>query len=105
MKVKTKGTLEVIDEIDEILAAIEEAEKEQAENLAAIHPVYAKSARNLLHYQVFRSFDFRKSQKRLRNLSLSRLANADRHIKASLLNTRKILKSLLSQPKKSKEKS
>ncbi|MEO0471828.1 MAG: pyruvate kinase [Bacteroidota bacterium] len=100
MKIKTKGTLEVVERIDEIVDAMTKAEAEKAADLAAVHSVYQKSARNLIHYQTFRSFDFRTSQKRLRNLSLTRLANADRHILASLLNTRKILLSLLGKSAK-----
>ena len=60
-----------------------------------VAPVYRKSARNLVHYHALRSHDLRSIQIKLRNLGISRLANSQGHVKASLLKIQLLLRSLL----------
>ena len=85
----------LLKQIDEFLAVIKEAEKDQADVLAKISKPYRKSACNLVHYRAFRKIDLREFQKSMRQLGLSRFANAEGHIKASLLNIRLILQALI----------
>jgi pyruvate kinase len=80
-----------------MLDKLSKKEKEAAKVIDKVCPKYQKSARNLVHYNAFRSYDLKSLQKALRNLSLSRLANAEGHIKASLLNTRFILSRLVAE--------
>jgi len=104
MKIKTTGTAELIETLDNVLALIDQQEEKQKQLLGAIHPNYYKSARNLIHYRAFRTVDLKKSQRKLRNLGLTRLANSEPHVKASLLNTRYILYSLLGRDMATKMK-
>lgn len=95
MKIQVEKIKKLLQQIDEFLGAIKEAEKDQADVLAKVAKPYRKSARNLVHYRAFRKIDLRDFQKSMRQLGLSRFANAEGHIKASLLNTRLILQALL----------
>lgn len=93
-KTTNKKVDALIAQLTSILEAMStEASKFESE-LNAIHPDYLKSAQNLLHYQSFRRFDLRSTQKRLRNLGITRFGNAETHIKASILKALKILYSL-----------
>jgi pyruvate kinase len=95
MKIQVEKMKKLLQQIDEFLVAIKAAEKEQSDVLAKIAKPYRKSARNLVHYRAFRKIDLRDFQKSMRQLGLSRFANAEGHIKASLLNTRLILQALI----------
>ncbi|WP_299366622.1 pyruvate kinase [Winogradskyella sp.] len=94
----TKTNIKKIDLIiTQLISILEAMESEGANfenNLGAIHPDYQKSARNLAHYQTFRKYDLRSTQKKLRNLGITRFGNAEAHIKASLLKALKLLYSL-----------
>ena len=94
MKFNQKKMDALLAQIDLILNAIQQEETAAEEQLGAIAPRYYKSARNLVHYNAFRKFDLRVTQKRLRNLGLTRFANAESHIRASLLKTKFILETL-----------
>lgn len=87
---------EMIQEINGIIKAAKAREEASAERLSAIHPKYAASACNLLHYQVVREYDLTKLQKRLGTMGLSRLAKAQSHVMASLKTNLAILKAMLS---------
>ncbi|WP_190808745.1 pyruvate kinase [Flagellimonas sp. S3867] len=98
MKIKTEKIKELIAQIEVILEAIRQSEPKSKDFLEQVDPVYSKSARNLVHYTTFRTFDLRTTQKRLKNISLTRLSKAGGHLKSSLLKTRYILYSLLGEP-------
>ncbi|MGX1930125.1 pyruvate kinase [Flagellimonas sp. 2504JD4-2] len=98
MKVKTEKIRELIAQIEAILEAIRKSEPNYKGFLKEVDPVYTKSARNLVHYTTFRTFDLRTTQKRLKNIALTRLSKAGGHLKSSLLKTRYILYSLLGEP-------
>ncbi|MEM6380019.1 MAG: pyruvate kinase, partial [Bacteroidota bacterium] len=104
MKIKEGKISLLINQIDQILEALEEKEQSTQKWLAEVHPDYKKSARNLVHYMALRDFDLRSMQKRLGNLGLSRFANAQGHVKASLLNTSFMLRSLISDQSKKNRK-
>lgn len=105
MKIKVDKINPILEQIDQTLAALEQAEKDAQYWLEKVHPDYRKSARNLVHYRALRSFDLRTTQIQLRNLGMSRFANAQGHVKASLLNTKFILQGLLGQRPKKNQKS
>ncbi len=92
---KTKRIAEIQAEIVALIADMRQAETEHAEALAAVHPSFADSARNLVHYRSLRQHDIRSLQRRLGNLGLSRLAKAQSHVLASLEAAANILESFL----------
>ncbi|SNY99968.1 pyruvate kinase [Flagellimonas pacifica] len=98
MEIKTEKINEIISQIEAILEAIHKSEPNYKGFLERVNPVYVKSARNLVHYTTFRAFDLRTTQKRLKNIALTRLSKAGGHLKSSLLKTRYILYSLLGEP-------
>jgi pyruvate kinase len=53
-------------------------------DLAAVHPEFSASARNLLHYVALRQFDIGELQSRLAELGLSSLGRAELHVEASI---------------------
>ncbi len=95
MKVKVEKIQETIADLNRVVAAILAAEKDQQPVLDDVHEEYTRSAQNLVHYRAFRKFDLRTTQKKLRNLGLTRFANAEGHILASNTNTLFILKKLI----------
>src|SRR5262245_563612 len=65
---------------EELLGSVKEAE----ESLAAVHPKYQASARNLVHYLALRGHDIRPLQMQLAALGLSSLGRAESHVLANL---------------------
>ena len=80
MKFKTETILELIGQLDEILKTMEDKEEQSLDLLESIDPIYQRSAQNLIHYNAFRSFDLSGIQKKLKNMGLTRFANAEGHI-------------------------
>jgi len=68
----------------EILERAREFETRYAEDLAAVHPRYRDSARNLVHYLALRKGDLRDLQEDLATLGLSSLGRAERNVLASV---------------------
>ncbi len=95
MKVKKEKIAETITDLNRVIEVILEAENQHLDVLDKVHEEYARSAQNLVHYRAFRKFDLRTTQKKLRNLGLTRFANAEGHILASISNTLFILKKLI----------
>ncbi|MEM8507292.1 MAG: pyruvate kinase [Bacteroidota bacterium] len=95
MKVKVEKIQETITDLEQVVQAILAAESDQQQVLDSVHEDYTRSAQNLVHYRTFRKFDLRTTQKKLRNLGLTRFANAEGHILASITNTLFILKKLI----------
>ncbi|WP_435624284.1 pyruvate kinase [Flagellimonas sp.] len=91
MKIKKEVVIEVIERMDEIIAKMDGDEESMIETLNSVDSYYVKSAQNLLNYISFRSFDVREIQKHLKNLGLTRFANAEGHIKSSVLTIRYLL--------------
>ena len=84
----------LITKLSTILEAMTSKEIDVESRFEQIHPDYQKSARNLVQYQTFRKYDLRSTQKKLRNLGITRFGNAEAHIKASLLKALQLLYSL-----------
>ena len=95
MNINKEKVKELISQIEIILDAIRLEEANAEALLMYINPEYFKSARNLIHYNAFRKFDLRTTQKELQNLGLTRLAKAEGHLLSSVLKTRFILYSLI----------
>ncbi len=95
MKYNPEKISKLIEEIDAQVARLKEKEAKHKALLSQASEPYKKSARNLLHYLVFRQMDLRFVQKKLGHLGLSRLAKAEGHVLASLLFSRHILGRLI----------
>ncbi len=63
--------------------------------LSQVHPIFKRSATNLLHYLAFRSFDIDQLQLELKNLGLPSLSTIESHVMRSLYNLQNILHHLL----------
>ena len=63
MKTKRAKKIErMIAKIDAIIDSARALEERYADALARVHPAYAKSARNFVHYRAVRQHDLRKLQ-------------------------------------------
>ncbi|TKG96361.1 hypothetical protein EYV94_03645 [Puteibacter caeruleilacunae] len=91
-----KAKLQAISQqLNLILAKLEEMETQYASVIEKIHPVYQRSAGNLIHYLAFRSFDIDLLQDRLRDQGLPSLSNIEGHVKDSILTIKTIVSHLL----------
>ena len=97
MKIKEDIVVGIIEKLDAIIAKMEEDETLHYDTMQGVDPSYQKSSQNLLNYISFRSFDVRELQKHLKNLGLTRFANAEGHIKASVKNIRYLMGMMVSQ--------
>ena len=104
MKIKKESIQELIGQINDLIREIELHEKKHKSLLDKVRPSYSKSAGNLINYNTLRKHDIRDLQKKLKYIGVSRLANSNSHVKASLLNTKVILESLNGHPPKREKK-
>ncbi|MEZ5082494.1 MAG: pyruvate kinase [Bacteroidales bacterium] len=91
-------------QVNEIIEKIKEVENNFSEEIQNVHPVYRKSALNMVHYLGFRSFDIDQLQDQLRNLGLPSLSNVEAHVMKSLLAISSVISHLLGNPVKEKRK-
>ncbi len=82
-------------QISEIVERSHELEIRYLSEISSVHPVYRKSAENLIHYLAFRSFDIDLLQDRLREIGLPSLTNIEGHVMESLLSIKTIINHLL----------
>jgi len=101
---KNEKLEELIDRIDEIRKKSKSFEEKYENLLQQAHPLYQKSAINLVHYLALRNSDIRDLQKELGYLGLSRLANSEAHVMTSLNSTKAILQKLNGVEKIKKKK-
>jgi pyruvate kinase len=78
----------LIDRLERLQACMQSAALAAQGAIAAVHPSYADSAVNLLHYVEARRLDLRGLQERLARLGLSSLGRAETHV---LANVHKVL--------------
>lgn len=84
--------LERVDmQLESIRARAIRFEDRHADALAAVHPQYRDSARNLVHYLALRQVDIRNLQQDLAVLGLSSLGRAERNVLASIAAVRAAL--------------
>lgn len=98
MKPSSKSRIrEALVQIDQIILACKKAEHEYQEELQKVRPKYHASALNLVHYIAYRNQATSNLKRFLFNKGLSGLKNAEAHILASLLVTRRLLYQLLNE--------
>jgi pyruvate kinase len=91
-----KDKLKSIDtQIQMILSKAGELENSYQDEILRVHPVYQKSANNLLHYLALRSFEIGDLQEELRELGLPSLSSVEAHVLESLLSIKIIVDHLL----------
>lgn len=73
-------------------------ESEQAALLQKVHPNYAVSARNLVHYLAVRSRELRNLQEGLSEMGISSQSHAEGYTLHNLANIRRLLLALLGKP-------
>lgn len=95
MKFKKRELKQILSEIEAILLRTKSLEKKYRKRLESVHPANQLSARNLVHYLALRAADVRALQRQLSRYGLSSLGRSERHIQATLLTVRAILKALL----------
>ena len=95
MTKKQKKYHQVCSTIRDIIQKAKELEKVHESMLEQVHPVFQKSAANLVHYLAFRSFNIDKLQSELENLGLPFLSTIESHVMRSLYNLENILHHLL----------
>ncbi|MCK5839877.1 MAG: hypothetical protein KAG99_08510, partial [Bacteroidales bacterium] len=104
MITKTEKLHSINQQVDKIIEKVKEIENNYAEEIDNVHPVYRKSALNLVHYLGFRSFDIDHLQDQLRDFGLPSLSNVEAHVLKSLLMLSSILNHLLGNPVREKRK-
>lgn len=92
---KQKKYLKVSATIEEIILKAKNMEEIYERELSLVHPIFEKSATNLLHYLAFRTFNIDRLQIKLMNLGLPSLSNIESHVMRSLFNLKNILHHLL----------
>lgn len=95
MPVAKEQLQEMSTQLSEVIRLIQEQEAEFVSKVESVCPIYKQSAENLLHYVAFRGFDARTLQKQLKQLGLTRLANAEGNILGSLMNLKFMVDQLL----------
>lgn len=78
-----------------IIAKATELETVYAKRIKNVHPVYHRSAQNLIHYLAFRTFQIDGLQQQLRDQSLPSLSSIEGHVMDSLLSIKTIINHLL----------
>ncbi|HSG58598.1 MAG TPA: pyruvate kinase [Woeseiaceae bacterium] len=86
----------VRDQLAAIAERAREFEHRYGEELAAVHPAYRESARNLVHYLALRADDIRDLQEQLAAMGLASLGRAECHVLATVGAVQATLESLAS---------
>lgn len=81
----------LVPRIDDIIAHANELEAKFADEMAAVHPKYTDSAKNLLHYIALRQADIRGLQEALTANGISSLSACEGHVMPTLLAVRNAL--------------
>jgi pyruvate kinase len=99
MKFQRADLLSIDNQIVEITNRARELERQFHNEISSVHPVYKKSAQNLIHYLAFRSFEIDLLQDRLREIGLPSLTHIEGHVMESLLSIKTIINHLLGEQK------
>ena len=83
--------------LDQILEKTEQLEKAYENEIKLVHPIYQRSAANLVRYMALRSFDIDHIDEALREEGLPVLSGSEGHVMNSLLGLKKLIDSLLSK--------
>lgn len=85
----------LLDQVDDLLASLSDAELSWAGWLSAVAPEHRSSARNLVHYWAIRQFDLRGLQAGLAAFGLSSLGRSESHVQATLAAVRSAIIAML----------
>jgi len=99
MQLHLESLQEINQQISQIIDKTQQLEAKFVGEISAIHSDYTKSARNLIHYLAFRSFEIDRLQGRLREIGLPSLTNIEGHVLESLLSIKTIISYLIGDPK------
>ena len=99
MKLQVENLRSVNNLISQIIDRSHELERTYLSEISSVHPIYQKSAQNLVHYLAFRSFDIDVLQDSLREMGLPSLTNIEGHVMESLLSIKTIINHLLGEQK------
>lgn len=86
---------DLLEQIDDLLASLLDAEVSWAYLLSLTAPEHRPSARNLVHYWAIRQFDLRELQAGLAEFGLSSLGRSEAHVQATLTAVRSAIAALL----------
>lgn len=84
-------------QLDRILEKVNKMESQYAEALYMVHPIYRKSAQNLIHYLAVRSFDVDDFEEELIHLGFTGLSGSEEHVMRAILNLKQLINSLLNK--------
>lgn len=87
--------LGLLEEIDEIVDALEAASIEHRAEIEAVHPLNHDSAINFVHYLALRRLDLRDLQMQLAELGLSSLGRAEGRVRHNIEQVRARLRNML----------
>lgn len=97
MKNREQRLLALDQQLDSILEKVKKMESQYAEDLELVHPIYRKSAENLLHYLAVRSFEIDEFEEELIHLGFPGLSTAEGHVMKAILNLKLLINSLLNK--------
>lgn len=84
-------------QLTEIIEKATNLETIYSDRINNVHPVYRRSAQNLVHYLAFRAFEIDELQQQLRDQSLPSLSSIEAHVMDSLLSIKTIINHLLNE--------
>ncbi len=87
----------IIQILDDILNKMESMELTYSDELTQVHPIYHKSAQNLIQYLALRTFEIDELDESLKLLGLPEISAVEGHIKRSILDLKNLIFSLLNQ--------
>lgn len=99
MKLQEDTLQSINNQISSIILKAKEMEVRYLAEISGVHPIYTKSASNLIHYLAFRSFDIDILQDRLRDQGLPSLTNIEGHVMESLFSIKTLINHLLGEQK------
>ncbi len=83
--------------LDSILEKAKKMELQYAEELELVHPIYRKSAKNLIHYLAVRTFEVDEFEEELMQLGFPAISAAEGHVMRGILNLKQLISSLLNE--------
>ncbi len=83
--------------LDSILDKVKDMESQYATELELVHPIYRKSAKNLIHYLAIRNFEIDDFEEELTQLGFPGLSDAEGHVMKGILNLKRLINSLLNE--------
>ncbi|MGB5235984.1 MAG: pyruvate kinase [Flavobacteriaceae bacterium] len=90
-------TIKIREAIDRILAKMKDMEVSYSQELKQVHPIYKRSATNLIHYLALRTFNIDKLDEDLMRLGLPKISEFEGHIRHSILDLKHLINSLMGE--------